>query len=434
MQKKDRTGETYKAVNGQTITIIAYTNAQDIDVRFEDGTVVRGVQFSSIKRGNVRNPNFDYKEADRKERLGQTIMQNCGMECTIIQYNNAHDMTVKFIDGKVLEHKYYADFLAGKIINPNTRKYIVGSRWKAFNGQWMTIITIHPTEKGCNTCDVRFEDGTIVKDVNVGCVGSGTVANPNVRSLRLGNHMGEKKMNVNGQMMEIIGYRCAHDIDVRFEDGTIVKGTSYSGSNHPCWIDGTILNPSLPWTSNEMIRKARQKIGQQAKNKLGQTMTIIMWRNFSDMDVRIEETGQVFEHVWENSFNRGTIGTPQLHLKDLSSLVGETKVMSNGLKAEITDTGDSDNLMVLFEDGERVVMSHEAWKYGRCGHHSLCRSRWSDYMGYKAKFIMEDKKGSVLYKCVDKETGERSLLTAHQIMESRGKVSCLKNGSIEVGS
>jgi hypothetical protein len=183
-----------------------------------------------------------------------------------------------------------------------------------------------------------------------------------------------------------------------------------------------------------MIRKARQKIGQQAKNKLGQTMTIIMWRNFSDMDVRIEETGQVFEHVWENSFIRGTIGTPQLHLKDLSSLVGETKVMSNGLKAEITDTGDSDNLMVLFEDGEKVVMSHEDWKNGRCGHHSLCRSRWSDYMGYKAKFIMEDKKGSVLYKCVDKETGERSLLTAHQIMESRGKVSCLKNGSIEVGS
>ena len=106
MQKKDRTGETYKAVNGQAMTIIAYTNAQDIDVRFEDGTVVRGVRFSSIKRGNVHNPNFDYKEADRKERLGQTVMQNCGMECIIIQYNNAHDITVKFIDGKVLEHKY----------------------------------------------------------------------------------------------------------------------------------------------------------------------------------------------------------------------------------------------------------------------------------------------------------------------------------------
>ena len=37
---KDRTGETKTTRHGQVMTIIKYNNCHDIDVEFDDGTIV----------------------------------------------------------------------------------------------------------------------------------------------------------------------------------------------------------------------------------------------------------------------------------------------------------------------------------------------------------------------------------------------------------
>ena len=37
--------------------------------------------------------------ATKIDRLGETRMMNCGMEATIIRYNETHDIDVRFEDG-----------------------------------------------------------------------------------------------------------------------------------------------------------------------------------------------------------------------------------------------------------------------------------------------------------------------------------------------
>ena len=75
--KIDRLGETRTMNCGMEATIIRYGNATDIDVRFEDGIIVKNRTYDAFKKGNIDNPNFN-------PRLGETRMMNCGMEATII--------------------------------------------------------------------------------------------------------------------------------------------------------------------------------------------------------------------------------------------------------------------------------------------------------------------------------------------------------------
>ena len=61
MKKIDRTGETNIATNRQTMTIIEYRNNNDIDIQFEDGTVVKNKSYNNFKKGKIKNPNYKKK-------------------------------------------------------------------------------------------------------------------------------------------------------------------------------------------------------------------------------------------------------------------------------------------------------------------------------------------------------------------------------------
>lgn len=53
---KDRTGETKTTRHGQVMTIIKYNNCHDIDVEFDDGTIVENVEYSNFVRDTIKNP------------------------------------------------------------------------------------------------------------------------------------------------------------------------------------------------------------------------------------------------------------------------------------------------------------------------------------------------------------------------------------------
>ena len=53
-----RIGETRTMNNGQKATIIKYKKYNDIDIQFEDGTIVQHRAYSSFKKGKIRNPNI----------------------------------------------------------------------------------------------------------------------------------------------------------------------------------------------------------------------------------------------------------------------------------------------------------------------------------------------------------------------------------------
>ena len=53
---KDRTGETRVNNDGEEMRIIRYGGANDIDVRFDDGTVIKNRTYEHFKKGNIKNP------------------------------------------------------------------------------------------------------------------------------------------------------------------------------------------------------------------------------------------------------------------------------------------------------------------------------------------------------------------------------------------
>ena len=118
-KKKDRTGETSIATNGQEMTIIAYRNTNDIDVQFEDGYVACHKTYESFKKGTIGNPNKPSMQSMIDSRINETSTATNGQEMTIIAYRKNNDIDVQFEDGYVACHKTYESFKKGTIGNPH---------------------------------------------------------------------------------------------------------------------------------------------------------------------------------------------------------------------------------------------------------------------------------------------------------------------------
>ena len=220
--KIDRVGETRVMKCGMEAIIIRYRKAIDIDVRFEDGSVVEHKAYGNFKRGGIVNPNI---RAFVKDRLGETRMMNCGIEATIIRYESAKDMDVCFKDGAIVEHRKYDSFKRGEIANPNMK---VSAKNRLGETRMMNCgmeATITRYENNMDI-DVRFEDGTVVKHRGYGDFKKGKIANPNIKT-SAENRLGETWMMNCGMEATIIRYGGCNDIDVRFEDGAVAKHKLY---------------------------------------------------------------------------------------------------------------------------------------------------------------------------------------------------------------
>ena len=104
---ENRLGETRMMSCGMKATIIRYENADDINICFEDGKVVEHKTYRAFKKGYIAHQNTNVPV---EARLGETQMMNCGMKATIIRYGNNTDIDVCFEDGTIVEHKTYNSF------------------------------------------------------------------------------------------------------------------------------------------------------------------------------------------------------------------------------------------------------------------------------------------------------------------------------------
>ncbi len=120
---KTHMNETILAGNGQKMTIIDYKKYEDITVQFEDGTIVEHVRYGDFKLGNIANPKFSTRaHLHAKERIGESRIANNGHTMTIIAYRNCHDIDIKFDNDEIVKHAGYNNFTRGKIGLPNTKK------------------------------------------------------------------------------------------------------------------------------------------------------------------------------------------------------------------------------------------------------------------------------------------------------------------------
>ena len=334
---KDRLGEAREMKCKMEATIIRYGSAKDIDVRFKDGAIAKHKTYNLFKEGGIANPNM---KVSAEDRLGETRMMNCGMEATIIRYNTNKDIDVRFKDGTLVKHRQYREFKKSEIANPNIKASAENrlGETKMMNcGMEATIIQY----KNAMDIDVRFEDGTVVKHKSYSKFKKGEIANPNIK-VSAENRLGETKMMNCGMEATIIRYGKYTDIDVCFEDGAMVKHKAYSA-----FKKGYIAHPNT-----------KDRLGEAREMKCKMEATIIRYGSAKDIDVRFKD-GAIAKHKTYNLFKEGGIANPNMKVSAEDRL-GETRMMKCGMEATIIRYNRCDNINVRFEDG--AVVKHRKYR------------------------------------------------------------------------
>ncbi|MBQ9303487.1 phospholipase D family protein [Butyrivibrio sp.] len=157
--------------NGLKATIIAYRNYKDVGVRFANGVEVLHRRYDSFKKGAIACPgvgSYQPKTSQKESRLGEEKTMSNGMIAKIVGYSNCKNIDVEFEDGTVRKGCQYNDFQKGWL-NPTPRSVNgafahidrIGESFKMSNGMMASIIVYRTS----TDIDVRFEDGTIVEHV-----------------------------------------------------------------------------------------------------------------------------------------------------------------------------------------------------------------------------------------------------------------------------
>lgn len=353
---KDRIGERYLATNGMEMEIIAYHGCLDVDVRFSDGTIVKHKQYSAVKAGQVAHP--QHRNTYATKRIGETRKSSCGMEMKIIAYRNASDIDIEFEDKTIVTHKSYDCFKQGYISNPNVynsntyekfRLHETGTYKKlkteivayrnamdidvkfsngfllehtnyhnfkhnifpvsvtryhetstATNGLKMTIIAY----RSARDIDIEFEDGTVAQHRDYSSFQQGCIKYKDFNPRAMRNRLGEIRMANCGLEMEIIAYRTAQDIDIRFSTGEIRKNVAYAS-----FLSGKIKPADV------------SKIGRIGTAKNGLRIKIIEYRSACDIDVMFED-GTVNQHKAMKEFRFGALGHKHIGINSDENFYG----------------------------------------------------------------------------------------------------------------
>ena len=120
---KHRLGEKRMMSCGLSAEIIRYGGCFDIDVRFENGFVVKNIRYSRFKTGDVGRSIFKTGDVGRSiegvnDRLGEIRMMYNGLRAKIVKYNTSKNYTIRFEDGIEVVRSDYRNFLIGRCGHP----------------------------------------------------------------------------------------------------------------------------------------------------------------------------------------------------------------------------------------------------------------------------------------------------------------------------
>lgn len=343
-------GESRINNTGDLVTILEAHTKSNITVQFCDGTIKEKVDYSSFLDGSIRHPNYM-----QRKYIGETNIAKNGMKMEIIGVNNFKDITIRFEDGTIVEHKVQSDFKSGMVGHPKTLYGKIdhtNGTIIAKNGLKATIINY----KSVNDFDVEFEDGVVVHCKYYYNFVKGIIKHPHIKGRQCINRLGEKGINKNGKRMTIVRFGGATDIDVQFEDGNIIKNRTYfqfkdgaiaKHRSYRHFKNGSISHPNdavqIKDSNGTPINK---RVGEQVMN-YGMLMTIKNYRSSRDIDIELKD-GTVLKHQVYRQFKQGKIGK---RLCADKIRVEETSIASNGMKITIIKYTDYNNITVQFEDG-----------------------------------------------------------------------------------
>lgn len=246
--KLDRTGETVIAHNGMRMTIINYRRVDDIDVQFEDGTIVVNTRYECFKKGFVKHP-IKGRYLLNDKRIGETIITKNGLRATITGYRRNNDIDVEFEDGTLKTGISY-------------------QRFKRF--------------KNSETCENIHRNGFYT-------LGS------RLKKERLG----ETNRNKQGLLMTIVAYKRASNIDVELETGEVLKHREYRN-----FLKGNLKNIKTP------TKKQVNRVGEIGNSKCGLAIKIVDYNSSAKLSVEFEDGTQLDNRSYAN-FKKGIIAHPK---------------------------------------------------------------------------------------------------------------------------
>lgn len=96
--------------------IIEVKDVNHITVKFKDGTIVKDRKYEDFIHGAIGKPGIpQLRRTLKNERLWtEKIMRN-GMKAKIVRYGSANDIDIKFSNGTIVMHKTYANFCSGSV-------------------------------------------------------------------------------------------------------------------------------------------------------------------------------------------------------------------------------------------------------------------------------------------------------------------------------
>lgn len=106
----------YRGRGNEEAEIIEVKDANHITVKFKDGTIVKDRKYEDFIHGAIGKPGIpQLRRTLKNERLWtEKIMRN-GMKAKIVRYGSANDIDIKFSNGTIVMHKTYANFCSGSV-------------------------------------------------------------------------------------------------------------------------------------------------------------------------------------------------------------------------------------------------------------------------------------------------------------------------------
>lgn len=263
---------------------------EKIDVIFDDGNIVKNKYYGNFKKGQISNS---------KNKVGETNLMNCGLNATIIEYINYHNISIEFEDGYITKNKGYDSFIKGgiahnKIKNPyptNSSKRI-GLKKEMNCGMFCEIIEYNYNDD----ITVKFDDGTIIKNRKYNEFKNGMIKNRNIKII-LENRVGEKSNSVEGFDLKIIKYRDSKDIDVLvLENNRVLKNQSYYN----------FINKKIH--VDKYIKNKQNIIGGTNTNKYMETFKIVEYYDYLNIIVEFDNGYKM--KTFLDSFKNGRCYSP----------------------------------------------------------------------------------------------------------------------------